>query len=83
MVVTVFSVRAHAVVVLRVSIVETGISLMELDCHSLEISSSLVELRELLYIVETIPPHHLVFIVAVLVQPRFLVITTQRGNQSL
>ena len=48
------------------------------------ICSSLVDLRELTYNVEFMPPHHLVFIVAVLVQTRFMVITiTQRGNQSL
>ena len=48
------------------------------------ICSSLVDLRELLYIIETMLTHHLVFIVAVLVQTRFMVITiTQRGNQSL
>ena len=43
-----------------------------------------VSWRESLYIIETIPPHQLVFIVAVLVQTWFMVITiTQRGNQSL
>ena len=39
---------AHVVVILRVLIVETGIYLMEVDCHSLDmvISMSIVELRE-------------------------------------
>ena len=51
MVVTVFSVSltwVHVVVILKVLIVETGISLMEVDCHSLDmvISMSIVELRE-------------------------------------
>ena len=51
-VVKVFSVSltwTHVVVVLMVLIVETGISLMELHCHSLEmvmVSMSIVELRE-------------------------------------
>ena len=33
--------------VVRVSIVVTGISIMELDCHCLEMFMKLVELREL------------------------------------
>ena len=49
-VVTVFIVTltwTHVVLVLMVLIVETGISLMELDCHSMEvvISMSTVELK--------------------------------------
>ena len=63
MVVTVFSVLltwTHVVVVVRVLIVETGTSLMELDCLSLVvlvIPLSLVDLRELTYVVETMPTH--------------------------
>ena len=62
-VVTVFSVLltwTHVVVVVRVLIVETGTSLMELDCLSLVvlvIPLSLVDLRELTYVVETMPTH--------------------------
>ena len=56
MMVTVFSVSltcTHVVTVLMVLIVETGISLMELDCHSLlmVISIRVVVLRELIYVV--------------------------------
>ena len=35
----------HVVVVVRVSIVETGLSLMELDCHSLVLFIWVVQLR--------------------------------------
>ena len=59
---------SRVVVVLRVPIVETGISLMELDCNSLVmvvISLSTVELRELTYVVGTVPPHQLVSIAVV------------------
>ena len=47
-----------------VLIVETGISLMELDWDSLTmvISMRVVVLRELIYVVGTIPPHQLVAI---------------------
>ena len=47
------------ILILRVLIVETGISLMELDWDSVftMISLRVVDLRELLYVVVTIPPH--------------------------
>ena len=69
-VVTVFSVSLtimDVVVLLRVTIVETGISLMELDCLSEEvvISTRVVVLRELIYVVGTIPPHQLVYITVI------------------
>ena len=38
---------------------ETGISLMEIDCHSLVISLRVVKIRELTYIVGTVPTHQL------------------------
>ena len=48
-------------VILRVHIVETGISLMELlDCHSLVIYDRLVDIRELTYVVRTMLTHQLV-----------------------
>ena len=50
---------AHVVVLLMVLIVETGTSLMELDCHSLEMAVSFktVGIRELTYtIVVMLPP---------------------------
>ena len=56
---------AHVVVYIRVAIVETGISLLEIDCNSLiemVISLSNVKLRELAYVVGTVPPHQLVSI---------------------
>ena len=58
-----FSVTPMLAQVLRASIVETGISLMGLDCNLLEvmISIKIAELRELTYIVP-VGPHHLVFI---------------------
>ena len=68
---TVFSVILtweHVVVVLRVSIVETGISLMELDCNSLMvvvISMRSVKLRELTYVVGTMLTHQLVSIAVI------------------
>ena len=60
------------------SIVETGISLMELDCRSLEvvISMSFVELRELAYIVITVLPHYLVSIAVIFQQMLSMMITT-------
>ena len=50
-----------------VLIVETGISLMELDWDSLTmvISMRVVVLRELIYVVGTIPPHQLVSIAVI------------------
>jgi hypothetical protein len=71
MVVKVFSVSltwAHVVVVLRVVIVETGISLMELDClllHLMLIPLRLVYLRELTYVVALMLPHQLVSIAVI------------------
>ena len=61
-----------------VLIVETGISLMELDCHSLEmmIYLRLVKLRELIYVVVTVPHHQLVSI-AVILQLMLTVTETQ------
>ena len=58
-VVTVFSVTLtwrHVVVELRVPIVETGTSLMEIDCYSqwmLVISMNIVMLRELSFVIVT------------------------------
>ena len=53
----------------RVIIVETGISLMELlDCHSfliLLLFSRLVTIDELTYIVGVVLTHHLVYIAAI------------------
>ena len=70
--ITVYSVTltcSHVVVILMANIVETGISPMELDCHSLEmvILLRLVELNKLTYVVTTMLTHHLVYI-AVLLQ---------------
>ena len=73
MVITLYSVTltwSYVVVVLRVHIVETGISLMEIDCHSLQqllVFMRLVEINELTYVVTTMITHHLVYI-AVLLQ---------------
>ena len=60
------------------SIVETGISLMELDCRSLEvvISMSFVELRELAYIVIIVLPHYLVSIAVIFQLMLSMMITT-------
>ena len=44
---------------------ETGIFLMELDYNLLVISMSIVQLRELNYVVGTVLPHQLVSIVVV------------------
>ena len=79
-VVTVFSVSLtimDVVVLLRVTIVETGISLMELDCLSEEvvISMRVVVLRELIYVVGTIPPHQLVYITVIFLC--MMIITSQ------
>ena len=74
MMITVYSVTltwAHVVAVLMVNIVETGISLMELDCHSrhlVVVFMKLVEINELTYVVTTMLTHHLVYI-AVILQP--------------
>ena len=59
---------AHVVVYMRVAIVETGISLMEIDCNSLiemVISLSNVKLRELTYVAVIVPPHQLVSIAVI------------------
>ena len=64
----------HVVVVLMVLIVETGISLMELDCHSPLLSLRAVVLRELIYVVGTMLPHQLVSI-AVIFQLLLSIIT--------
>ena len=55
------------VLVELVLIVETGISLMELDCHSQDmvISLRVVVLRVFTYFVVTIPPHQLVSIAVI------------------
>ena len=55
---------APVVLVLRVTIEETGISQMELCCHSLEvvISFRIVMLRELIYIDTMVQIHQLVSI---------------------
>ena len=80
MVVTVFSVSltwTHVVLVLRVVIVETSISLMELlDCYFLMvvISMGIVELRELTYIVETMLSHQLVSIAVLLMSMMILTV---------
>ena len=59
----------HVVVVLRVFIVETGISLMELlDCHSLHlvlVFMRLVVLNKLTSVVTTMLTHHLVYIAVI------------------
>ena len=53
-------------------------SLVELDCHSLEISLRVVDLRELLYVVETMLTHQLVSIAVILqLKLSMLIITTQ------
>ena len=54
----------HVAVVNKVLIVETGSSLLELDCHSqeMEIFMKVVELKELNYVVSTLPTHQLVSI---------------------
>ena len=69
MVVTVFSVILtwpHVVLLLRVLIVETDISLMELlNCHSLVISVRIVDIRELIYVIETMLIHQLVSITVI------------------
>ena len=69
-VVTVFSViltRAHVVVFLRVVIVETGTSLMERDCYTLEVAICMraVYLRELTYVEGTMLTHQLVSIAVI------------------
>ena len=53
--------------VVRVFIVETGISLMELHCHSLEkvVYMSNVKLNELTYVVGTMLTHYLVYIAVI------------------
>ena len=50
------------------SIVETGTSLMEIDCHSLVvvISFSLVQLRELIFVILTMLMNQLVYITVIL-----------------
>ena len=65
---------AHVVVVIRVLIVETGTSLIELDCHSfyMVISMRIVQLRELIYVVETMLTHQLVSIAVI-----FLLVLSQ------
>ena len=83
MVITVYSVTLtwrHVVLVLRVFIVETGISLMKLDCHSLEvvILLRLVELNKLTYVVTTMLCHHLVYIAVI-----FQLIRSMRERQSM
>ena len=47
---------------------ETGTSLMELDCHSLEmvISMRVVKVKELIYVVDTMLTHQLVSIAVIL-----------------
>ena len=68
MAVTVFGVLltwSHVVVVLRVLIVETGVSLMELNCLSPVILLRIVDLGELTYVVETMLSHQLVSIAVI------------------
>ena len=81
---TLFSVTltlVHVVVVLRVTIVETGTSLMELDCNSVVISLNNVITGELRYTVGTVPPHQLVSI-AVIFQPMLsMMITMTTGHR--
>ena len=75
---------AHVVVWLMVLIVETGISLMELDClsmHLIIIPMSFVGLRELTYVVvvtaTVILTNHLVSIVVVFQLLLSMMITPQ------
>ena len=73
---------AHVVVGFRVPIVETGILLVQLiDSHSFSmvISMRVEEIRELTYVVRTVPPHPLVSI-AVVFQ---LMLTSQQEPQSM
>ena len=66
--------------VVRVDIVETGISLMVLDCLlvALVISTSPVELRELTYAIETILAHQLVSIAVIfLLMLSIMILTSQ------
>ena len=76
---TVFSVlltRPHVVVMLMVLIVETGISLMEVDCNSLVISLSIVILRELTFVVRTMLTHQLVSIAVIFQLILFMMVLT-------
>ena len=62
---------AHDVVVVMVVIVETGISLMELDCLSLHlvlIPMRFVYLAELTYVVTVVLTHQLLVSIAVIFQ---------------
>ena len=71
---------AHVVVVLRVSIVETGISSTELDCQSLEvvISMRIVMIRELTFVVETILAHQPVSIAVIFLLMLSIMILTHQ-----
>ena len=65
-----------------VNIVETGISLMKLDCHSLEvvILLRLVELNKLTYVVTTMLTHHLVYIAVIFQLIRSMLIMRERQS---
>ena len=71
---------AHVVVVLRVSIVETGISSTELDCQSLEvvISMRIVMIREFTFVVETILAHQPVSIAVIFLLMLSIMILTHQ-----
>ena len=72
--------------VIRVSIVETGISLMEIDCHSLMvvISMSFVYLRELTYVVGTMLTHQLASIAVIFqLMLSMMLLTPHKETQSM
>ena len=66
--------------ILRVFIVETGISPTELDCQSLEvvISMRVVMLRELTFIIETMLSHLLVSIAVIFLLMLSIIILTSQ-----
>ena len=84
---TLFSVLltwGDVVLVVRVLIVGTGISLMELDWDSLMISLCIAELRLFTYVVETMLTHQLVSIAVIFqLMLSMMILTSQLETQSM
>ena len=60
---------------------ETGIFLMELDCHSMDITyMRLVDLNQLGYVIDTVVTHHLAYIAVIFQLMPFIMIMTSLGE---